>query len=655
MPSFPLLFHSSSAQTIAWRDGTPVSVREFLADVTYLAKTLPAGGHVFNMCTDRYRFAVGLCATLVAGKISLLPSAHTPEAVRQLASFAPDTFCLHDAADCSVELPRLRFPLPGVAAQSCESCGEDASADFADAPALFPAAAETVVPQIDATRVMAYLFTSGSTGVPVPHGKTWGNLVQCLRTSAARLGLFGTAACTLVGTVPAQHMYGFETTVLLALIGGFAFSNRQPFYPGDVAAELAAVPQPRVLVTSPLHLRALVMSGVPMPPVALILSATAPLTQDLASAAEARFGAPLLEIYGSTESGQIATRRTAQSDAWALYPDVRLEMRRSDDPAGATGEAAHAHAHAHADANADATTVWAYGGHLEAPLPLGDAIELLDTSHFLLHGRKGDLINIAGKRTSLGYLNHQLNEIPGVADGVFFMPDEPAAATAGAAGIADAKRREPVTRLIAFVVAPGLALADLQRALRERIDAAFMPRPLYFVDALPRNATGKLPRDVLTALTAQQAQSTQKMQQTQPTHEVQQATHAQPATAAPSASPAATTSTIRFTIAPDHPALAGHFPGQPIIPGVVLLDHAISAIGTALNRSLDACRLRSAKFPSPATPGTPLDLSFEITASGGIRFIVNAATRVVASGLLAGAEPAASATPAAPTTEAVCS
>jgi len=87
----------------------------------------------------------------------------------------------------------------------------------------------------------------------------------------------------------------------------------------------------------------------------------------------------------------------------------------------------------------------------------------------------------------------------------------------------------------------------------------------------------------------------------------------------------------------------------------VLLDHAISAIGTALNRSLDACRLRSAKFPGPATPGTPLDLSFEITASGAIRFTINAATRVVASGLLAGMEPAAPATPVAPATEAVCS
>ncbi|MGF6642882.1 AMP-binding protein [Paraburkholderia sp. GAS82] len=661
MPSFPLLFHSSSAQTIAWRDGTPVSVREFLADVAALAKALPAGGHVFNMCTDRYRFAVGLCAALVAGKISLLPSAHTPEAVRQLASFAPDTFCLHDAADCAVELPRFRFPLAGIAAQSCGSSSKDSSAGLADSAPLFPAAAETVVPQIDATRVMAYLFTSGSTGAPVPHGKTWGNLVQCLRTSADRLGLFGMGACTLVGTVPPQHMYGFETTVLLALIGGFAFSNRQPFYPGDVAAELAAVPQPRVLVTSPVHLRALMLSDQALPPVSLMLSATAPLTQELARTAEARIGAPLLEIYGSTESGQIATRRTAQGAAWDLYPGISLETRRSGDAQGTSGES-------EGEPRDGDATVWASGGHLEAPLPLGDAIELLDAGRFLLHGRKGDLINIAGKRTSLGYLNHQLNEIPGVVDGVFFMPDEPAAAiadtadTAGTSGITGAGRSEQVTRLTAFVVAPGLTPAGLQRALRERIDAAFMPRPLYFVDALPRNATGKLPRDVLTALVAQQAQqaqSTQQMQGMQQARKAPHARHAQPAAAASSASPAAgasaATSTIRFTIAPDHPALAGHFPGQPIVPGVVLLDHAISAIGTALNRSLDACRLRSAKFPGPATPGTPLDLSFGITASGAIRFTINAATRVVASGLLAGTEPAAPATPVAPATEAVCS
>ena len=121
MPSLPLLFHASLDQTIAWRDGAPVPVREFLFDVKRLAQALPAGAHVFNMCTDRYRFAVGLCAAMVAGKTSLLPSAHTPEAVRQLAAFAPDTFCLHDSATCSVALrspPRINGIALGTSTRS---------------------------------------------------------------------------------------------------------------------------------------------------------------------------------------------------------------------------------------------------------------------------------------------------------------------------------------------------------------------------------------------------------------------------------------------------------------------------------------------------------------------------------------------------------
>ncbi|WP_144153427.1 AMP-binding protein [Paraburkholderia sp. BCC1885] len=633
MPSLPLLFHSSSTQTIAWRNGSPVPVRAFLADVMHLATALPEGSHVFNMCADRYRFAVGLCATLLAGKISLLPSAHTPEAVRQLAAFAPDTFCLHDSADCDVDLPRFQFPSESVAMALAPRSALQAALDFAPhASSVAAADSNFIVPQIDAQQVVAYLFTSGSTGVPVPHAKKWGYLVQCLRTSAARLGLAETGACTLVGTVPPQHMYGFENTVLLALIGGFAFSNGQPFYPGDVAAELAAVPSPRVLVTSPVHLRALLMSEQPLPPVALIVSATAPLGEALARSAEARFDAPLLEIYGSTESGQIATRRTAHSTAWALYPEIRMETRRT---AGVPASTADGEAEA-----ADDTTVWVSGGHIEAPIPMGDVLEPIDARHFLLHGRKGDLINIAGKRTSLGYLNHQLNDIPGVTDGVFFMPDEPPLS------IGPMLRGEHVTRLVAFVVAQDLTQAEVLRALRERIDAAFMPRPLIFVPTLPRNATGKLPRDVLTMLAAQHARAASPSARTSvalPAANVAHVTNvhnvanvanaAARSTTMPTIQPA--TSPLTFTIPADHPALAGHFPGQPIVPGVVLLDHAISAIGTALNRSLDACRLSSAKFPSPATPGAPLDLTFETTASGAIRFTVSAQARAVASGVLA--------------------
>ncbi len=583
MPTQPLVFHTSPRQVIAWRDGSPVTVRAFLAEVARVAAALPPGGHVFNICRDRYRFAVSLCAALVTGRISLLPSTHTPEMVRQLASFAPDAFCLHDTADCAIDLPRFRYPAEPEKNEAPEG---EAAVDDDDAP--------FDVPQIDPARVMAYVFTSGSTGAPVPHRKTWGFLVANVKAAAARLGLTDDNghAHTIIGTVPAQHMYGFESTVLLALIGGLAFSNRQPFYPEDIRSELAAVPQPRVLVTSPIHLRALLASDAALPEAALVLSATAPLAEKLASEAEARLHAPLIEIYGSTETGQVATRRTAKGATWALFDDIRLEARqpaRTDDNGAAD----------------EGPTMWASGGHVEVPVPMGDALEMLDAQHFLLHGRKKDLINIAGKRTSLAYLNHQLNAIEGVMDGVFFMPDDSAHNSAHGAR----EGREPVTRLVALVVAPSLDATHLQRALRERIDAAFMPRPLVFVDTLPRNETGKLPHDVLAALVAQHTRG------------------------AASASPAGKAA-LSFTIPADHPALPGHFPGHPIVPGVMLLDHAIDAIGAALARPVDGWRLSAAKFLSPAAPGEALDLAFDTQASGSVRFTVRAGERDVASGTL---------------------
>lgn len=570
MQTHPLVFHPSPDQVIAWRDGAPVTVRAFLADVTRVAAALPAGGHVFNVCRDRYRFTVGLCAALVSGRISLLPSTQTPETVRQLASFAPDAFCLHDAPDCAIGLPCFAWP---------------------EAPQEADAAAPFVVPQIDVSRVVAYVFTSGSTGAPVPHGKTWGALVAGVRASAERHGLLAAHDCTIVGTVPPQHMYGFEVTVLLPLIGGCAFSNRLPFYPVDIRDELEAVPHPRVLVTSPIHLRALLATAHALPPAELVLSATAPLSEKLAIEAETRLKAPLVEIYGSTETGQIATRRTAKGATWQLLPKLRFEARES------------------AAQDDEGPTMWVSGGHVEEPVPMGDAIELLDARRFLLHGRKADLINIAGKRTSLAYLNHQLNAIPGVVDGVFFMPDhlEHDARTG----------HDVVQRLVALVVAPTLALADLQRALRERIDRAFLPRPLLFVDALPRNDTGKLPHDVLAAFVARQMRGA-------PAKDARDAGGA-------FAKPA---STLSFAIPADHPALPGHFPGHPIVPGVVLLDHAIDAIGAALNRPFDTFRLSTAKFQSPAAPGETLDLAWDAAASGAIRFTLRAGARDVASGVI---------------------
>lgn len=82
----------------------------------------------------------------------------------------------------------------------------------------------------------------------------------------------------------------------------------------------------------------------------------------------------------------------------------------------------------------------------------------------------------------------------------------------------------------------------------------------------------------------------------------------------------------------DHPAFAGHFPGTPILPGVVLLDTALQAIAQASGIALDRCEISSVKFLSPANPGDELEIQHDITASGSIRFDIVAGMRKIASG-----------------------
>ncbi len=439
--SLPLLVHGDRQAPFACRQGRIVNVAQFLAQASALAQQFGGAAQILNLCSDRYSFAMGLAAALIAGKPSLLPAAHAPATLRP--PLPGEVLCLTD--DAALDTPfRKLHPQQWL---------------------VPPASATAQMPQIDAAQLAVLAFTSGSTGTPVPHAKSWGSLVRDARSMAENLGLQGLSPRLMLGTVPAQHVYGLEATVLLPMQSGHLLCDERPFFPADVAARLAALPAPRVLVTTPVHLHALLDAGVEVPPLDRVVVSTAPLPVPWAQQAEQQLQCPLLEIYGSTESGQIAVRSTAREQQWTLSRDVRIEIR--------DGQA------------------WVSGGHTEAAMPLADRIELLDGSRFLLHGRPSDQVNIAGKRSSLGYLNHQLITVPGVVDGVFFHRRDGTGAEA-----------PDDTRLAAMAVAPGCTTADIAAELRRRIDAVFMPRPLLLVERLPRDANGKIPREQLLALRA---------------------------------------------------------------------------------------------------------------------------------------------------------
>jgi acyl-coenzyme A synthetase/AMP-(fatty) acid ligase len=221
---------------------------------------------------------------------------------------------------------------------------------------------------------------------------------------------------------------------------------------------LALLPRPRLLVTTPVHLRAMVSSTVDAVPADIVLSATAPLADELAQQAEAYFGAPVMEIFGSTESGQTATRRTLNGDLWTPMPGVRFFA--GDD------------------------NKFFADSHIDDAIELADRLEIEDDGRFKLVGRQSDMLIVAGKRGSKTFVESQLLGIDGVDDAAVFNDERP----------------NSRGRIIGFVVAPGLARAEILNQLKGRVDSAFVPRPLYFVDRLPRNATGKLTHQALATL-----------------------------------------------------------------------------------------------------------------------------------------------------------
>ncbi|WP_204561815.1 AMP-binding protein [Azospirillum palustre] len=433
----PLLRHGSPDDLFAWHDGKPVTVRSYLAAVRDLARRLPDGAYLLNLCGDRLGFAVALGAALLRRQISLHPPNDTPATLRQLDESYPGLICLTDAG--------AHYPgMTCVAALPADGLDSLTGSRF-DADLAFPA-----------DQVAAIAFTSGSTGRPMPQVKSWGTLVRSVHGAGTALGIAGLEPAGLVGTVPHQHMYGLESVILLALQHGLVLHGSRPLFPADIAACLADLPSRRMLVTTPVHLQALLADGTALPPLDFILCATAPLAPQLAIDAEMRLGAPLHEIYGCSETGQLAVRRTSATAEWLCIDGIRLRQ--------------------------DEQGTWASGDFLDGETLLADVIELKSDTRFILHGRSADQVNIAGKRSSLAFLNHHLNSVEGVRDGVFFMPQEGESGT---------------TRLAALVVAPGLTAETLLARLRERIDPIFLPRPLRFVEALPRNPTGKLPREAL--------------------------------------------------------------------------------------------------------------------------------------------------------------
>lgn len=503
-------------ETVALRGGRPLPRSLFERQVGGCAQALVGCRRVVLTCSDSWNFAVGLLGALSAGAEVVLPANDLPATLAGLdGRVVDDGF--------------LAVPVPWEHAPTL------------DGQVLFQ--------------------TSGSTGAPKLVVR---NLRQLLAEVAAlhmRLGDQAGGGATL-STVPHQHAFGLVFAVLWPLAAGRPFHAARHELWEDV---LAGLPPGGVLVTSPAHLSR--MGGLsPLSPECrpnLVLSAGAPLPENAAAEARRVLGVAVTEIYGSTETGAVATRlRDGGDPPWHLLPGYDLGV--------------------------DAEGVW-HLASAAASGPLGDRLEARAGGGFRLLGRADRIVKIDGKRVALNAVEQVLGQLPEVvAAAALVLPTEN---VLGAVVELSVAGRDALCHLGAFRLG-----RQLRRAMADRLEPAGLPRRWRFVDTLPQGSMGKRKEADLRDLFTDAPR-------------LPEVTAEQPGDGGG----------IRLTLHVPETLywFQGHFPGCPILPGVVQLDWVLHFARVRLGLDLPAAREFQVKYTAVVEPRQVLNLDLRHDAAKG--------------------------------------
>jgi len=381
-------------------------------------------GRVVLSCRHADSFVPGLLGAWLAGAtVELLPNVQ-PATLDRVDADAAITHVLHDVAAMSARSTKAIY-VPDVLAGPARD-------RIAHAPPV----------------IAIQMTTSGTTERPRYVTKTLDQLLGELDVLAR---VFAPARCVL-STVPLSHLYGLLFGALLPVKLGARIVSHDALLPADLAAIIERE-QVDLMISTPAHLRA--MASATMPAGLRVISSGARMPADLHVALGERHGWHVTDIYGSTETGGIATR-TSPHDAWTPLPGVHVQP---------TGERVA----------------------IESPwcprIELDDRIELHTDGTFHHLGRSQELVKIAGKRAEARALEAAVLAVPGITDAAVFVH--------AAAG------KEP--RVAIAVV--GTAERDaIHAAIRAQFDAVFVPKIVRAVDRIPRTDRGKVDTAALRAL-----------------------------------------------------------------------------------------------------------------------------------------------------------
>lgn len=410
------------------------------------------------------------------------------------------------------------------------------------------------------------VFTSGTTGVPVAISKT---IRQLDREARALHNLWGVEVghVPVLASVPHQHMYGLPFKILWPLCRGAAFSSGSVGYPDDLVDRLMRVPG--VWIASPALLKRL-PADLPMaaarPNVRMVFSAGSPLPFEAAQRCAALLGRPVVEIYGSSETGTIAWRLQATPDApWHSLPDVSVALHPER----------------------GVLTVRSPWLAAEDAWMTADRGEMCPDGSFRLLGRVDRIVKVEEKRVSLAALEQALERSSLVQEAhVLVLPH----GRLGVVAMLHSTGRE----MLRMAGKPAV-IERLRAWLRPYTEGVAIPRRWRFVESFPQDPMGKVANTALQELLAcpdPYRREPQVLQQTHCGSEV----------------------TLRVFIPRDLLCFEGHFPEVPILPGVIQVEWAVAFARRFFKLPQHFRRLELLKFQRVIGPRMTLTLTIEYLA-----------------------------------------
>ena len=526
-------------------------------------------------CHDSYAAAISFFALLHSGRRALLLPSRQPGVFRGRTEGAIGALLDHDST------PPLDMGLP----------------------ALDPLAATKPGPQhwdpLDRDAFVAEFLTSGTAGESKTVPKQLRHLEDEVAGLETRFEAQLPQGTRVFATVSPQHIYGLLFRILWPLCAGRAFWRDPVLHPEEFLPSMASEAD-SLLATTPVLLKSPKLQRGIAPlsgRCRVVFSSGGPLASETATQIHTVIGHAPIEVLGSTETGGIATRQQRpggleSSALWEPLPGVEIDVDSADQRMIVTSPFV-------------SVGPMHTGSSLQSLLT-GDRIQLKGNSLFQLDGRADRVVKVGEKRLALPEMEQALMAHPWVEDAALIVLEVAETARVHAAvALTDegarhleAKGRRDTHR-------------ELSAHLGKQWDGILMPRVWRFPEHLPRDSQGKLPRKTLQDF----------FSAPDPAPVLDPLLHAQSRHA---------NSIERTLEVPANLAfLEGHFPGQPIVPGVVQLRWALDCAQQWLGAPIPVARIEALKFREVLRPGDRFKLTLELGSAGDrLRILLHSEGRV---------------------------